>query len=142
MVEVKTKKEHKYWLVSPELYAELDKEFNFDCDPCPYPCEKDGINKTWGMSNWVNPPFKRKDYKFNRKMTDFVKKAIVEQQKGKTTVFILPIFSTYQLLLEAGAEIRALGRIKYVDVNDKTKRAASNNSALFILKGKDDKHST
>jgi hypothetical protein len=43
----------KYWITPPDLYADLDAEFNFDFDPCPYP-RPDGFNSliiTWGKKN-------------------------------------------------------------------------------------------
>jgi hypothetical protein len=48
-----------YWLTPPELYAQLDAEFNFDFDPCPYPKpdDFDGLTCEWGKSSYVNPPF-------------------------------------------------------------------------------------
>lgn len=48
-----------YWLTPPELYAELDAEFAFTFDPCPYPLPAgfDGLTCEWGSSNYVNPPF-------------------------------------------------------------------------------------
>jgi len=48
-----------YWLTPPELYAELNAEFHFDFDPCPYPLPEgfDGLEREWGKSNYVNPPF-------------------------------------------------------------------------------------
>lgn len=39
------------YVTPPELYIELNKEFNFDFDPCPY-CEgeilNDGLKLNWG----------------------------------------------------------------------------------------------
>src|SRR5579863_1331970 len=48
-----------YWLTPPALYAELDAEFHFDFDPCPYPLPEgfDGLTCDWGQRNYVNPPF-------------------------------------------------------------------------------------
>ena len=48
-----------YWLTPPELYDELNAEFNFDFDPCPYPKPEgfDGLTCEWGQRNYVNPPF-------------------------------------------------------------------------------------
>ena len=47
-----------YWLTPPELYAELDAEFNFDFDPCPYPLPEgfDGLTCEWGESSYCNHP--------------------------------------------------------------------------------------
>ena len=47
----------------PELYNELNKEFNFDFDPCPYnegEIINDGLKIDWGKSNFVNPPYSQK----------------------------------------------------------------------------------
>lgn len=43
----------------PEFYADLNKRFNFDFDPCPYNegeinASNDGLFKEWGKSNFVN----------------------------------------------------------------------------------------
>lgn len=48
-----------YWLMPPDLFRPLQKEFNFDFDPCPFPRPEgfDGLEVNWGKSNWVNPPF-------------------------------------------------------------------------------------
>lgn len=40
-----------HWKTPPDFYNELDKEFNFDFDPCPYEHdikEWDGLNVEWG----------------------------------------------------------------------------------------------
>lgn len=47
-----------YWLTPPDLYAQLDAEFHFDFDPCPFPKpdDFDGLTCEWGQRNYVNPP--------------------------------------------------------------------------------------
>ncbi len=125
----------KFWLVPPELYKTLDKEFSFDHDPCPYPFVKDGIETAWGRSNWVNPPFRRADAMNGNGPTAFVRKAIEEQKKGKTSVIILPVLSLLNMLFEAGAEVRSCGRVKWIHAETGDKWKNPSNCALFILRG-------
>lgn len=70
------------WQTPKELYAELDKEFGFDFDPCPVNPSFDGLSIGWGKVNFVNPPYKG--------IKDWVKKGFEEWQKGKTIVFLIP----------------------------------------------------
>jgi len=35
-------------------YKKLDKEFNFDFDPCPKDPDFDGLKITWSNSNFIN----------------------------------------------------------------------------------------
>lgn len=70
--------------------AEVDK---FDLDVCcsnenipahehfNYP-EHDGLKEEWKDYNWCNPPF--------NECQKWVKKAFTEQQKGKTTIMLIP----------------------------------------------------
>ena len=98
----------------PELYNELNKEFNFDFDPCPY-CEGeviDGLSIEWGKSNYINPPYSQKLKEM------FVKKSIEESKKGKSCVLLLPVSTSTMLFHEHikpnAKEIRFLkGRIKF-----------------------------
>ena len=127
------------WLIPKEIYGPLDKEFNFDFDPCPYKQNKedviDGIGIEWGKSNWVNPPFRKADAVNGHGPTDFVRKALAEQQKGKTSVMILPVQSYVNMMLNAKAEIRAVGRVSWINGKDPTKKFAPSTNALFILRG-------
>lgn len=124
----------KFWLVPKEIYEPLDQEFKFDFDPCPYPFVRDGIEIEWGKSNWVNPPFRMRDAVNGHGPTAFVRKAIEENKKGKTCVLILPVQSYVNMLLLAGAEIRPVGRVKWISaINGKQDPAPSTN-AVFILR--------
>ncbi len=130
------KKDSKFWLIPPEIYEPLNKEFKFDFDPCPYPFVEDGIKAKWGKSNWVNPPFRAADAINGNGPTAFVRKALEEQKKGKTTVLILPVLSLLNMLFEAKAEIRPVGRVKWIHAETKEKWKNPSNCALFILRGK------
>ena len=132
---IEMKVDSRFWLIPKEIYEPLNKEFNFDFDPCPYPFKQDGIGIDWGSSNWVNPPFRRKDAINNHGPTAFVRKAIEEQKKGKTSVLILPVQSYVNMLLTAGAELRPVGRVKWIDANTGQPCKTPSSNALFILKG-------
>jgi len=127
----------KFWCVPPEIYEPLNKEFKFDFDPCPYPFVKDGIEAEWGKVNWVNPPFRAADAVHSHGPTAFVRKAIEEQKKGKTSVLILPVLSLLNMLFEAKAEIRSCGRVRWIHAETAERWKSPSNCALFILRGKE-----
>jgi hypothetical protein len=112
-----------YWLTPPEVYEQLNLEFNFDYDPCPFPKPEDydGLNAEWGESNYVNPPFgSYKDLINNKKKgpTAWAKKAIKEYKKGKRVVLVYPVDKWILMILEAGAKVRNLKDIKWLATED------------------------
>lgn len=120
-----------YWLTPPDLMEQMQQEFSFDFDACPYPRPKsfDGLLAEWGQSTYVNPPFSGP--------TAWVRKAIAEQQKGKTVVFVFPIYKWIHLLLEAGAEVRNLKDVKWCAIEDGLPgKGIGQHIAMFILRGK------
>lgn len=127
----------RYWLTPPELLAAFDAEFGFDFDPCPNPLPSgfNGLEVSWGTVNYVNPPYRPVDSLDGRAAPDFIRKAIVEQAKGKTSVFALSIHWNTHLLLNAGAEVRPLGRISWRDVATGDPEPKARPAALFILRG-------
>lgn len=107
-----------YWITPPEFYARLNNEFNFDFDPCPCPRPENynSLIVPWGKSNYVNPPFNKKDAPFGGPSA-FVRKAIQEQRDGKTSVFVLPLPWNVGLLMAAGADVRYGGIVKWLDAD-------------------------
>ena len=131
MRQLTKRPEEGYWIIPPEIYNSLNKEFNFKFDPCPNPKPKefDGLKVDWKNSNWVNPPFWAG-------ITAWVRKAIEEQKKDKTSVLILPLDNWVKLLVESGAEIRVVGFHDWIHTKDGTRRKAPRPSFLFVLRGK------
>lgn len=123
----------RYWLMPPDLYEQLNQEFHFDYDPCPFPKPKgfNGLDVDWGDMNFVNPPFHAIR---GSGPTAFVNKAIEQAKKGKTSVLVLPTQGYVNLLLEAGAELRSMGRIRWLEVD--TLKPMPNPSPItaFILR--------
>jgi phage N-6-adenine-methyltransferase len=118
-----------YWLTPPDIYKALDDEFHFDFDPCPYPRPEgfDGQEVEWGQSNYVNPPFQGP--------TAWVRKAIAEQQNGKTVVLMFPLDKWVHRLLEAGAEVRNFKDVRWLSIEEgKAGRGNGRWTAAFILR--------
>jgi hypothetical protein len=125
----------RYWLTPRDIYATLDDEFSFDFDPCPCPRPKgfDSLNVEWGKSSYVNPPFHKWDGG-GRGPTAWARKAIEENRKGKQVVLMLPVQSYVNLLLEAGAEIRSAGRVRWLEADTKQPCLSPSPIACFILR--------
>lgn len=114
--------EHKDdWKTPAKIFDQLNNEFNFDFDPCPYKhdvTQWDGLQVEWGDRNFVNPPYSRK------LKEAFVEKAVIEKLKGKTSVLLLPVSTSTALFHDVikpnASEIRFVrGRIRFEGVNTK-----------------------
>lgn len=128
-----------YWLTPPDLYKQLNDEFNFDFDPCPYPLTDgfDGLTCDWGNSNYVNPPFGSIMHEGKKKgPTAWVRKAIEENRKGKTVVLVYPIDKWVLMLLSAiGTEVRNLGNVRWCAIEDgSVGKGTGRHIACFILR--------
>ena len=127
-----------YWLTPPDLYKELDDEFGFDFDPCPYPLPEgfNGLVADWGKSNYVNPPFGSFIQDGKKKgVTAWARKAIEENKKGKKVVMVFPIDKWVLMMIEHGAEIRNLGDVKWLATEDMSQgKGTGRHIACFVLK--------
>ena len=130
------------WATPPYFYDELNKEFDFNFDPCPYQhdIEKwNGLEIEWKERNFINPPYSRK------LKDEFVKKAIEESKKGKLCVMLLPVSTSTRLfhdhILPNQKEIRFIdGRIKFCGVNTKgeyvTGKCGMHDSMVVVFDGR------
>jgi hypothetical protein len=128
-----------YWLTPPELYNQLNEEFAFTFDPCPYPKPEDfdGLDAEWGESNYVNPPFGVVIHKGKKKgATAWARKCIEESKKGKKVVMVYPIDKWVLMLLEAGAKVRNLKDVKWIATEDgSVGPGTGRHIACFVLEG-------
>jgi hypothetical protein len=126
-----------YWLTPPELFAELNAEFEFDFDPCPFPRPDgfDGLTDEWGSSNYVNPPFGSIIHNGKKKgPTAWMRKAIEEYQKGKKVIVVYPIDKWILMMIAAGAKVRNLGDVKWCATEDgEPGKGTGRHIAMFVL---------
>lgn len=103
------------WETPDYLYEELDKEFNFDFDPCPLNADFDGLKVEWGESSFCNPPYNRFD------KPKFIQKAYEEWLKGKQVVLLIPAATgtnQFHDLILPNAEVRFIrGRVAFKGYN-------------------------
>jgi hypothetical protein len=129
-----------YWLTPPELRELLEAEFGKNLyDPCPYPKPAgfNGLTCDWQKVNYPNIPFG--SVIVNGKKvgpTAWIRKAIAEQARGNTTLIPWPMDGWFHMLLAAGVEIRSLGEVKWLAIEDGTQqKGASRKIVLFVLRG-------
>ena len=104
------------WATPDYFYNELNKEFDFNFDPCPLFSNFDGLTIEWKERNFINPP-----YSLKLKVA-FIKKAVEESKKNKLCVCLIPVSTSTKLFHEVikpnANEIRFIkGRIKFIGVN-------------------------
>lgn len=109
------------WATPQELFDELNKEFNFDLDPCAtsenhkcdryYTMESDGKAQKWGGCRvFCNPPYSQ--------ISEWVEKAFRETRNDNTLVVLLIPSRTdtryFHDYIYQRAEIRFIkGRVKF-----------------------------
>jgi hypothetical protein len=125
-----------YWLTPKPLMDELQAEFDFDFDAAPYPRPAgfDGLKEPWGQRTWCNPPIIH-----GVSMTKWAKKAIAESSQGKLVAIVLPMPWWGHLLLEAGAQVRSLGRVRWQNPKGESRKNGGGGKipdTLFILRPK------
>ena len=111
-----------HWPTPKALYEKLDKEFNFNFDPCPLgEQEQDGsapLFTQWqGRRIFCNPPY-------NKGISKFLERA----PEADMAVFLLPARTDtswfHDLVLPFASEIRFIrGRLCFGDPDDLSKRA-------------------
>lgn len=129
-----------YWLTPGGLYAQLNAEFGpFDFDPCPYPVPSgfDGLTCEWGQRNYVNPPFGSIMHQGKKKgPTAWMRKAIVEQAKGKLSVVVYPVDKWVLMMLKAtgATNVRNLGDVRWHAIEDGSQgKGTGRHIAAFVL---------
>lgn len=128
-----------YWLTPPPLMSALEHEFGFTFDACPYPLPSgfDGLTCEWGGATYCNPPFGSIMHNGEKKgPTAWARKAIAENQKGKTVVFVYPIDKWILRLIDAGAKVRNLGDVRWCSIEDGAAgKGIGRFTACFVLEG-------
>ena len=128
------------WATPQDFYVKLDKEFNFNLDPCSTKdnakCDKfftiddDGLAQSWiGYNVFMNPPY-------GREIKYWVQKAYEESLKGATVVCLIPARTDtaywHDYIFGKADDIRFLrGRLKFGE----SKNSAPFPSAIIIYKG-------
>ncbi len=72
-----------HWATPEWLFHELDKEFSFTDDPCPLYFKQNGLDRVWGKSTFINPPY-------GRQIINWIRKGYEEALLGKKIVMLLP----------------------------------------------------
>lgn len=141
----KKKVEQQHYRVSPpELLERIRKQYGefYDPAPNPKPADYNGLTDEWGEVNYVNPPWFAKETwtpDGRRKgITAWVRKAIEEQAKGKTSIIIYPMHNWVGLLADAGAEMVNFGPVKFCSMEEGDQQGKPMGTPIigFVLRGK------
>ena len=118
-----------YWKTPKRFYKKLDKEFDFNFDPCPENPDFDGLLIEWKERNFINPPYSE--------VEKWIEKGYRESVKGKLCVFLVASRTDtrwfHNYCLKYAKEIRFIkGRLKFND----TENSAPFPSCIIIFDGR------
>ena len=120
------------WQTPPEVYDPLNREFNFNYDPCPITWKEgdaDGLKVSWGTSTFCNPPYSQ--------TAKWIKKAHDESLLGKTVVMLVNAVTdtkAFHDYVYNQAEVRFVrGRIKFINPAEPDKRAPNVKASMIIV---------
>jgi hypothetical protein len=115
----------------------LHAQYGFDFDPFPFPPGNfDALAVPWGRMNFVNPPFCREDEVHGRRLSGIIRKAIVEQHLGNSSLILVPVTSITNQLLLAGAIGTSLGGPRWREVSTGEPNPEPDCCAAFFLEGR------
>jgi len=102
--EIQGTRESDHYVTPIKFYQKLDKEFNFDYDPCPLKSEVDGLLTEWKGNVYINPPYSN--------IEPFIIKGLEEVRQGNANklVYLIPVRSDtkywHDLIMKYASEIR------------------------------------
>lgn len=131
------------WGTPPELFEELNREFNFNLDPCALPenakCKRyftpevDGLKQDWSNHHvFCNPPY-------GKNIAAWVEKCYNESKKpGTLVVLLIPArtCTTYfhKYIYKIAHEIRFVkGRLKFTDITGKNVGGAAPFPSMVVI---------
>ena len=127
------------WQTPKGLFKTLDNEFNFECDVAAsvdntlcklwFDEEDSALNNEWYKVNYLNPPYSN--------IGPWVDKAIIEHQKGKTIVMLVPSDTSvqwYKRARETCHEVRFIsGRISFVNAETQKAEGGNNKGSVILV---------
>lgn len=120
------------WKTPEDLYAEWNKEFKFNHDPCPIDWKEgdaDGLTTDWGTSTFCNPPYSH--------VAKWIEKAHSEWKKGKQVVMLINAITdtkAFHTYIYGQAELRFLkGRICFVDPQNPQKKQPNVKPSMLVI---------
>lgn len=119
-----------HWATPKGLYKELDKEFHFNDDPCPLQSNTNGLDRKWGTSVFLNPPY-------GREISKWLSRAVLNSRWHNSTVVCLIPSRTdtkwwHDFVMQA-KEIRFIkGRLRFGNA----KNSAPFPSCIVIFRGR------
>ena len=124
-------KSDKYF-TPPEIYDELNDEFNFNYDPCPRDWKEgdtDGLTTEWGSKSFVNPPYSN--------VAKWIQKSYEEAKEGKLVVMLINVVTdtiAFHKYIYHHAEIRFVkGRIKFINPRNPEKRGSNSKGSMIVI---------
>jgi hypothetical protein len=129
-----------YWLTPREVYEQLDAEFGFTFDPCPFPRAVgfNGLTCEWGSSSYVNPPFGTVVENGVRSgPLAWARKCIEQAGAGKVAVMVYDVDRWILEMLGAGARVIDLGELHWLSIEDGLPgRGSGRHTGAFVLDGR------